>query len=73
MTDLDLFPTGSVSVTQVNVFGGVATEKVVAYTATLMRVMDCGLTRPFHDLLRAQGAIYREVSGVRYHEGAYLA
>lgn len=69
MSDLDLFPTGSVSVTQVNVFGGVATEKVVAYTATLMRVMDCGLTRPFHDLLRTQGAIYREVSGVRYHEG----
>lgn len=69
MTDLDLFPTGSVSVTQVNVFGGVSTEKVVAYTATLLRVMDCGLTRPFHDLLRAQGAIYREVSSIRYHEG----
>ena len=69
MTDGDLFPTGSVTVSQVNVFGGAATEKVVAYTATLLRALDCGLTRPFHDLLRAQGAIYREVSGVVAHEG----
>ncbi len=67
--DSDLFPTGAVQVSQVNVFGGVATEKVVAYTATLLRALNCGLTRPFHDLLRAQGAIYREVSGVVTHEG----
>lgn len=69
MTDGDLFPPGSVKVTQVKVFGGIATEKAVAYTATLMRVLNCGLTRPFHDLLRTQGAFYREVSGVRPHEG----
>lgn len=69
MTDVDLFPPGSVKVTQVKVFGGVATEKAVAYTATLLRVLNCGLTRPFHDLLRTQGAFYREVSGVRPHEG----
>lgn len=68
-TDLDLFPPGSVRVTQVKVFGGVATEKAVAYTATLLRVLNCGLSRPFHDLLRTQGAFYREVSGVRPHEG----
>ncbi len=67
--DLDLFPPGSVTVTQVKVFGGVATEKVVAYTATMLRLMDCGLTRPFHDLLRTQGALYREVSGLEWHEG----
>ncbi len=69
MTDVDLFPPGSVKVAQIKVFGGVATEKAVAYTATLLRVLNCGLTRPFHDLLRTQGAFYREVSGVRPHEG----
>lgn len=68
-TDTDLFPPGSVKVAQVKVFGGVSTEKAVAYTATLLRVLNCGLTRPFHDLLRTQGAFYREVSGVRPHEG----
>lgn len=69
MTDNDLFPTGSVRVSGVRVFGDFPNEKVVAYTATLLRVLDCGLTRPFHDLLRSQGAFYREASGVRYHEG----
>ena len=69
MTDLDLVPPGSVQVAQVRVFGGVSTEKAVAYTATLLRAFGCGLTRPFHDLLRAQGAFYREVSGLRAHEG----
>lgn len=69
MTDTDLFPTGAVRVSGVRVFGDFSNEKVVAYTASLLRVLDCGLTRPFHDLLRSQGAFYREVSGVRYHEG----
>ena len=69
VSDLDLFPTGSVTVAQVKVFGGAATEKVVGYTATMLRLMDCGLTRPFHDLLRAHGALYREVSGLEWHEG----
>lgn len=69
VSDLDLVPTGSVYVAQVKVFGGAATEKVVGYTATMLRVMDCGLTRPFHDLLRTHGALYREVSGMEWHEG----
>lgn len=69
VSDLDLFPTGSVTVAQVKVFGGAATEKVVGYTATMLQVMDCGLTRPFHDLLRTHGALYREVSGLEWHEG----
>lgn len=69
MTDGDLFPTGAVRVSGVRVFGDFPNEKVVAYTATLLRVLDCGLTRPFHDLLRSQGSFYREASAVRFHEG----
>ena len=69
VTDADLFPTGSVTVAQVSVFGNAATEKVVGYTASMLRAMDCGLTRPFHDLLRTQGALYRDVSGLEWHEG----
>ena len=69
MTDQDLFPPGTVRVSGVRVFGDFANEKVVAYTATLLRLLGCGLTRPFHDLLRSQGAFYREASGVRFHEG----
>ena len=69
VTDADLFPTGSVTVAQVKVFGSAATEKVVGYTASMLRAMDCGLTRTFHDLLRTQGALYREVAELEWHEG----
>lgn len=68
MGDGDLFPPGTVKVSQIRVFG-VSAEKAVGYTATMLRALDCGLARPFHDLLRTQGAFYREVSGVRPHEG----
>lgn len=69
MGDGDLFPPGTVRVSNIRVFGDTTTEKVVAYTATMLRLMDCGLTRTFHDLLRAQGAFYREVSRLRCLEG----
>ena len=69
VTDGDLFPIGSVTVAQVKVFGSTSTEKVVGYTASMLRAMDCGLTRTFHDLLRTQGALYRDVAGLEWHEG----
>ena len=69
VTDGDLFPTGSVTVVKVMVFGSAATEKVVGYAASMLRVMDCGLTRTFHDLLRTQGALYRDVADLEWHEG----
>lgn len=69
VSDGDLFPIGSVTVAQVKVFGSAATEKVVGYTASMTRAMACGLTRTFHDLLRTQGAMYREVSDLEWHEG----
>lgn len=69
VSDVDLFPTGSVAVAQVKVFGSAATEKVVGYTASMLRAMDCGTTRTFHDLLRTQGSMYREVSDLEWHEG----
>ncbi len=73
MTDNDLFPTGTVQVSAVRVFGNFSNEKVVAYTASLMRVLDCGLTRPFHDLLRAQGSFYRECASLDYREGGVMS
>ena len=69
VTDGDLFPIGSVTVAQVKVFGSASTEKVVGYTASMLRAMDCGLTRTFHDLLRTQGALYRDVADLEWHEG----
>ncbi len=69
MTDNDLFPTGAVQIVSTRIYGDVSDEKVIAYTASLLRLLDCGLTRPFHDLLRTNNAIYRDVTGFRCHEG----
>lgn len=69
VTDSDLFPPGCVSLNGIKIFGDFSAEKVVADTATLIRESGCGLDKPFHDLLRAQGAIYRRVSNFFCYEG----
>ncbi|MFQ8758856.1 MAG: hypothetical protein ACLSAF_04795 [Intestinimonas sp.] len=48
-------------------------EKVVAVCATLIRESGSGLDKIFHDLLRAQGAVYRRCSGFQRHEGGGLS
>lgn len=69
VTDADLFPPGYVSLNGIKIFGDFPAEKVVADTATLIRESGCGLDKPFHDLLRSQGAIYRRVSNFFCYEG----
>lgn len=69
VTDFDLFPPGCVSLNGIKIFGDFPAEKVVADTATLIRESGCGLDKPFHDLLRSQGAIYRRVSNFFCYEG----
>ena len=45
----------------------------MAYTATLIRDSGCGLDKVFHDLLRAQGAIYRHADRLCCYEGGGLS
>ena len=69
ITDGDLFPPGTVQVSHFELYGNTPKDKVVSYAATLLKVADCGLTKPFYKLLQSTGALYREASGVRFHEG----
>lgn len=74
LTDLDLFPPGSVTLNGIKVYGDWATERVVGYTATLIRASGCGLEKLFHNLLRSQGAIYRQLDGPPdFHEAGGLS
>ena len=57
LTDLDLFPPGSVSLNGLKVFGEWPTERVIGYTATLIRASGSGLDKLFHDLLRTQASV----------------
>lgn len=73
LTDSDLFPPGMVSLNGIKVFGDFQVEKVVGVCATLIRDSGSGLDKVFHDLLRAQGSVYRRASGFYRHEGGGLA
>lgn len=69
LTDGDLFPPGSVQVSHFELYGNLPKEKVVSYAATLLKISNCDLTQPFYKLLQATGSLYREATGVRFHEG----
>lgn len=73
LTDTDLFPPGAVAFNGVKVFGDWSSERVVAYTATLIRASGSGLDRLFNDLLRTQGGIYRQADRLCCYEGGGLS
>ncbi|MBR2934599.1 MAG: hypothetical protein IKB79_03365 [Oscillospiraceae bacterium] len=73
LTDLDLFPPGCVSLNGIKVFGDWSTERVIGYTATLIRASGSGLDKLFCDLLRTQGVIYRQAERLCCYEGGGLS
>lgn len=73
LSDTDLFPPGTVSLNGIKVFGDFPVEKVVGVCATLIKESGSGLDKIFHDLLRAQGAVYRRCSDFQRHEGGGLS
>lgn len=73
LTDADLFPPGSVALNGVKVFQNHPLDKVISVTATLIRDSGSGLDRPFHELLRSQGTIYRRAEELRFYEGGVSA
>lgn len=73
LTDGDLFPPGYVELNGIKVFGDWSIERVVGYTATLIRDSGSGLTKLFHDLLRAHGSIFRKAEHLCCYEGGGLS
>ncbi len=69
LTDGDLFPPGSVTLNGIKLCGEMSIETAASYTATLVRETGSGMEKPFSDLLRTQGTIYRKVTRVMFHEG----
>ena len=73
ITDWDLFPPGYVALNGIKVFGDHSMERVVAYTATLLRDSGSGLEKLFHDLLRSQGGIFRHAEQLACYDGGGLS
>ena len=69
LTDIDLFPAGSVTLNGIKVFGTFPLERVISYTASVIRDAGSGLEKTFYDLLRSQGAIYRKGELFTAYEG----
>lgn len=73
LTDNDLFPTGYVTMNGYKVMHGFSSERVLAYTATMIRDSGSGLTKPFHDQLRAVGGRFRTADRLWYYEGGGIS
>lgn len=73
ITDTDLFPPGYVELNGFKVLGDFPMERVVAYTATMIRDSGSGLTRLFHDYLRTLGGLMRNSERLTCYEGGGLS
>ena len=68
ITDLDLYPTGTVQFNGIKVYGDISLEKLVGCAASLIRVSGSGLTDLFDGLVRTQGGFYRRVDDFQCYE-----
>lgn len=73
LTDGDLFPPGYVELNGFKVMPDYPAERVVAYTATLIRDSGSGLAKLFHDQLRSMGGLLRRSGELTCHEGGGLS
>ncbi len=69
ITDEDLFPQGTVSISGIKIFEEVSPEKALRYTASLIIASDSGLSKIFSDLLNKQGMTLIRVEDFTCYEG----
>lgn len=69
ITDVDVFPAGTVSLSGVKLFEGADQRKAILYTSSLIIASESGLSRVFAELLRSQGFVKRRVESFACYEG----
>ena len=73
VTDMDLFPPGTMQLNGIKVYGE-ELKKAVSYAASMARSAACGLERLFDGLLRSELGQYEKVDDFSfYKEGGYSA
>jgi hypothetical protein len=73
VTDDDLFPEGTVSISGVKIYEGVPPEKAIRYTAGLISASGSGLTRVFNEMLRREGMTALRVDNFACYDGGISA
>ena len=69
VTDDDLFPPGTLSFNGVKIFEGVAPDKAIRYTASLIMASGSGLSRIFSEVLKTQKMDTVRVDEFKCYEG----
>ncbi|MDR1217794.1 MAG: hypothetical protein LBJ99_04305 [Oscillospiraceae bacterium] len=73
VTDDDIFPEGTLSVSGARIFQGVTPDKAIRYTASLIMTSGSGLARVFGELLRREGMTLVRVDDFECFEGGISA
>ncbi len=74
LTDADLFPPGCVELrSNYRITQDFPPERVLAYTATMIRDAGSGAAKPFLDELRRIGGLPRRAERLTFHEGGGLS
>ncbi len=68
LTDADLFSPGTISLNGIKIFGDFSVQKVISYTASVIRASGSNLEKCFYELLRSQGYSYHHVDNLLYKE-----
>lgn len=69
ITDEDVFPVGSVSLSGIKFFEGVNNQKALVDACSLLGKADTGISRIFVELLRSQGLFSKDVESFSTYEG----
>lgn len=69
ITDLDVFPKGTVEISNIRVLEGAFVDKVISYTASVVASSGSGLAVPFADLVRRNGYSLSNAENFEAHDG----
>lgn len=73
ITDDDIFPTGTINFTAINIQEGSFIDKVVSYTASLLAASGSGTAEKFIELVTRRGYSMVDVGNYTCHEGGGLS
>jgi hypothetical protein len=72
LQDYDIYPPGTVTLTNAQVFSNLAMERVVSYTASLIKASGSGLTFLFDKILQAQKGGYFNVEKLTLQDNGLI-
>lgn len=69
VTDEDIFPAGTLSISGVNIMTGASRDKVLSYTGSMIAMSESGLSEVFKELMKSQMARTVNVKEFSLYEG----